>query len=67
MNILIQNGRVLDPSTNTDQKLDILITDGVIKERAESISADADKVIDERSLDKIGDKLKEIYSIVYNK
>ena len=32
-----------------------------------SIIENADKVIDERSLDKIGAKLKEIYSIVYNK
>lgn len=33
MRILIKDGRVLDPATNTDAKLDVLVEDGVIARR----------------------------------
>ena len=41
--LLIQNGRVLDPYTNTDEKMDVLIgDDGVIARVAPHIDAPAD-------------------------
>ncbi|HJC14020.1 MAG TPA: dihydroorotase [Candidatus Agathobaculum intestinigallinarum] len=41
--LLIQNGRVLDPYTNTDEKMDVLIgDDGVIARVASHIDAPAD-------------------------
>ncbi len=46
MRILIQKGRVIDPKNKIDEKLDLLIEDGVIKEVAPSIDADADQMID---------------------
>lgn len=46
MSILIKNGRVLNPSENIDQIMDIYVEGGVIKEKAESIEKIADKVID---------------------
>ena len=33
--ILIKNGRVVDPVTNTDRKLDVLVDGAVIAETAE--------------------------------
>ena len=46
MTILIKNGRVLNPSENMDKVMDIYVEDGVIKEKAEGIKKNADKVID---------------------
>ena len=50
MKLLIKNGNVIDPATNTDAVLDVLVEDGVIKTVAPSISYDADKVIDASGL-----------------
>ena len=50
MKLLIKNGNVIDPATNTDAVLDVLVEDGVIKAVAPSISDDADKVIDASGL-----------------
>ena len=50
MKLLIKNGNVIDPATNTDAVLDVLVEDGVIKAIAPSISDDADKVIDASGL-----------------
>ena len=50
MKLLIKNGNVIDPATNTDAVLDVLVEDGVIKTVAPSISDDADKVIDATGL-----------------
>lgn len=46
MTILIKNGRVLNPSQNLDKIMDIYVQDGVIVEKSENITKDADKVID---------------------
>ncbi len=50
MKLLIKNGNVIDPATNTDAVLDVLVEDGVIKTVAPSISDGADKVIDASGL-----------------
>ena len=50
MKLLIKNGNVIDPATNTDAVLDVLVEDGVIKTVAPTISDDADKVIDASGL-----------------
>lgn len=46
MTILIKNGRVLDPATETDKIADVLIKEGKIKKVDTKIKAAADKVID---------------------
>ena len=46
MTILIKNGRVINPSENLDNVMDIYVEDGVIKEKAETIDRQADSVID---------------------
>lgn len=46
MTILIQNGRVIDPSTKTDEVMDILVEDGIIKKRDKNCKAKADQKID---------------------
>ena len=46
MEILIKNGRVLDPATETDQPADVLIQDGKIAKIGTKLVAEADKVID---------------------
>ncbi len=50
MKLLIKNGNVIDPATNTDAVLDVLVEDGVIKTVAPSISDEADQVIDASGL-----------------
>ena len=50
MKLLIKNGNVIDPATNTDAVLDVLVEDGVISKVAPAISDDADKVIDASGL-----------------
>ncbi len=46
MTILIKNGRVLNPATNTDECLDLLIENERVSELEKNITADADKVFD---------------------
>jgi len=46
MDILVKNGRVIDPATETDDTLDILITDGLIAGIGPRIKAPAAQVID---------------------
>ena len=46
MTILIKGGRVLDPATQTDEVLDLLIEDGVITRREKNIKTKAQKVVD---------------------
>ena len=50
MKLLIKNGNVIDPATNTDAVMDVLVEDGVIKEVAPSITVDFDKEIDASGL-----------------
>ncbi|MDD2364939.1 MAG: dihydroorotase [Desulfuromonadaceae bacterium] len=47
MNLLIKNGRVIDPSQNIDDKMDLLIENGLIKEIGKGMAAsDCVEVID---------------------
>lgn len=46
MQLLIKNGRVLDPASERDGICDILVADGVIQKVAENIEAENAKVID---------------------
>lgn len=46
MNLLIKNGRVIDPATKTDATADILIEDGKIAKIEKNIKDKADKKID---------------------
>ncbi len=46
MSILIKNGYVLDPASRTEGVRDILIEDGIIREVAVGIQAEAEQVID---------------------
>lgn len=46
MAILIRNGRVLDPSADRDQIMDVLIEEGRIKKTAEHISKEGAQVLD---------------------
>ncbi len=48
--ILIKNGYVVDPATSFEGVLDLFIEDGVIKERGENLSHQADRVIDAKDL-----------------
>jgi len=41
MNLLIKNGRVIDPSQGIDAVLDILVVDGLVKELGKGLSAPA--------------------------
>lgn len=50
MKLLIKNGNVIDPATNTDEVLDVLVEDGVIKKVAPSIEDDFDEDIDASGL-----------------
>ena len=46
MTTLIKGGRLIDPATETDKVMDIIIKDGIVAERGESLSGDmADEVI----------------------
>lgn len=44
--ILIKNGRILNPAENLDKVMDIYIQNGIIKEKAETIDKSADEIID---------------------
>lgn len=46
MNILIKNGRVVDPGSNTDENLDILISDRNIQKISRNITSGDAQVID---------------------
>jgi dihydroorotase len=46
MSLMIKNGRVLNPETNTDKIADIYIENGVIKEIGEHLKAKADATVD---------------------
>lgn len=46
MTILIKNGYVLDPATNTEGVMDLLIDEGVITQVCSDINTKADEVID---------------------
>ena len=46
MSILIKNGYVLEPASKTEGVRDILIEDGIIREVAVGIQAEAEQVID---------------------
>ena len=46
MKLLIKNGRVIDPSSGTDETLDILITEGKIASLNSRIEAPDAEVID---------------------
>lgn len=48
VSILIKNGRVLNPSENLDEVMDVFIKDGVIKKKGLDMEVCADKVIDAR-------------------
>ncbi len=50
MSLLIKNGYILDPSTETEGIADLLIEDGVIKEINRDIHVNADQVIDAKGL-----------------
>ncbi len=50
MNILIKNGRLIDPYNNIDEKMDILVSNGVVAKIAENITDNADKVIDANNM-----------------
>jgi len=46
MKLLLRNGRILDPSTDTQTTGDLLICDGVIEAVGPDLKAEADRVID---------------------
>jgi len=46
MNLLIKNGRILDPSTELDTIGDIYVKDGIIKEIGQGLEYSADNIID---------------------
>lgn len=41
MNLLIKNGRVMDPSQNIDETFDVLVMDGLVKELGKELQAPA--------------------------
>ncbi len=44
--LLLRGGRVVDPATATDERLDVLIEDGVIRGLGRGLAADAREVLD---------------------
>ena len=46
MTLLIKNGQVINPATQTNEVLDLLVEDGKVKEMAVAIEEKADRVID---------------------
>ena len=46
MKILIKNGRVLNPATGTDEMLDVLVEDGIVKKMEKQIREEAESIID---------------------
>ena len=43
MTMLIKNGRVIDPASNTDEIMDLLVSDGVIVKVQKNITEEAEK------------------------
>lgn len=50
MDILIKNGRVIDPKNELDAQMDLLLQDGKITRVEKQIEQDADKIIDAKGL-----------------
>lgn len=48
--LLIKNGRVIDPCNNIDDVMDIFVSDGIIKKVDKNIEEKADRVIDAEGL-----------------
>ena len=46
MKILIKSGRVLNPATGTDEMLDVLVEDGIVKKMEKQIREEAERIID---------------------
>ncbi len=46
MVILVKNGYVVNPATDTEGQYDVLVEDGLVKEVAENIDANADTIVD---------------------
>ena len=46
MKILIKNGRVLNPATGTEEMLDVLVEDGIVKKMEKQIREEAERIID---------------------
>lgn len=46
MSVLIKNGRVLNPATDTDAVMDVLVEDGMVTKLEKNIKAEAEHVID---------------------
>lgn len=46
MSVLIKNGRVLNPATNTDEVMDVFVENGVVTKLEKDIQAEAERVID---------------------
>ncbi len=46
MKLLITNGRVINPATNTDEILDVYVEDGIVKKVGAELNETADKTID---------------------
>lgn len=46
MDILIKNGRIIDPANNIDEVMDLLVSDGKIKAVSKNIDSDCKNVID---------------------
>ena len=46
MKILIKNGRGLNPATGTDEMLDVLVEDGIVKKMEKQIREEAERIID---------------------
>ncbi len=50
MNLIIKNGRVVDPSQNIDEKLDIIVENGKISKIGKKLKADGYKEIEAKGL-----------------
>lgn len=50
MNLIIKNGRVVDPSQNIDEELDIIVEDGKISKLGKKLKVDGYKEIDAKGL-----------------
>ncbi len=46
MKLLIQNGQVIDPASQTNEVMDILVENGILSKMQKKITEQADKVID---------------------
>ena len=46
MKILIKNGRLINPATNIDEVMDVLVNDNIVEKIEKNINDDADKIID---------------------